>query len=146
MSGTLFVALGLASVWGTAAIGWAAALRVSRRRGPRPRDVSTDLLVRGADHGGGAVSPNRLNPRRSGPGTRHALSGGMTAPRQIRKNVTYLITRRCFSRMFLLRPSAVVTSVFEYVLAVKAKQYGIQLHAYCVLSNHWHCVLTDPLG
>jgi putative transposase len=70
----------------------------------------------------------------------------MTAPRQILPNVTYLITRRCFDRMFLLVPSALVSSVFEYVLAVKAKEYGILLHAYCVLSNHWHCVLTDPHG
>jgi REP element-mobilizing transposase RayT len=60
--------------------------------------------------------------------------------------VTYLVTRRCFDRMFLLRPSPLVSAVFEYVLAVKAKEYGILLHAYCVLSNHWHCVLTDPLG
>jgi putative transposase len=48
--------------------------------------------------------------------------------------------------MFLLRPSAIVSEVFEYVLAAKAKEYGIQLHSYCVLSNHWHCVLTDPNG
>ena len=70
----------------------------------------------------------------------------MTAPRQILPNVTYLITRRCFDRMFLLRPSALVKELFEYVLAVKAKEYGILLHTYCVLSNHWHCVLTDPDG
>src|SRR5512137_1686654 len=70
----------------------------------------------------------------------------MTAPRQILPGATYLITRRCFGRMFLLRPSPLVNAVFEYALAVKAKAYGIQLHAYCVLSNHWHCVLTDPHG
>jgi putative transposase len=71
---------------------------------------------------------------------------GMTAPRQILRNATYLITRRCFSRMFLLRPSALANEVFEYALAQKAKEHGILLHAYCVLSNHWHCVLTDPHG
>ena len=70
----------------------------------------------------------------------------MTAPRQVLPGVTYLITRRCFDRMFLLRPSPLVSAAFEYVLAAKAKQYGILLHAYCVLSNHWHCVLTDPQG
>lgn len=59
---------------------------------------------------------------------------------------SYLVTRRCFDRRFLLRPSPLLTELFEYVLAVKARKYGIQLHAYCVLSNHWHCVLTDPLG
>jgi REP element-mobilizing transposase RayT len=70
----------------------------------------------------------------------------MTAPRQILPRTTYLITRRCFDRMLLLRPSALVTELFEYVLAVKARQYGVVIHGYCVLSNHWHCVLTDPLG
>ncbi len=70
----------------------------------------------------------------------------MTAPRQILPDTTYLVTRRCFDRMFLLRPSQLVNEVFEYVLAAKATEYGILLHAYCVLSNHWHCVLTDPLG
>lgn len=70
----------------------------------------------------------------------------MTAPRQVLPGVTYLLTRRCFGRMFLLRPSPLVNAVFEYVLAAKAAQYGILLHAYCVLSNHWHCVLTDPNG
>jgi REP element-mobilizing transposase RayT len=74
------------------------------------------------------------------------MSDDMTAPRQILPNATYLITRRCFDRMFLLRPSALVTELFEYVLAVKAQRYGILIHAYCVISNHWHCVLTDPLG
>jgi REP element-mobilizing transposase RayT len=70
----------------------------------------------------------------------------MTAPRQVLPGVTYLITRRCFARTLLLRPSPLVNAVFEYVLATKAREYGIVLHAYCVLSNHWHCVLTDPLG
>lgn len=70
----------------------------------------------------------------------------MTAPRQILPGVTYLVTRRCFDRMLLLRPSALVTELFEYVLAAKAREHGILLHAFCVLSNHWHCVLTDPLG
>jgi len=70
----------------------------------------------------------------------------MTAPRQVLPNATYLITRRCFGRMLLLRPSTLVNEVFEYVLAEKAEEYGILLHAACVLSNHWHCVLTDPGG
>jgi REP element-mobilizing transposase RayT len=71
---------------------------------------------------------------------------GMTAPRRVVPNTTYLITRRCFGRAFFLRPSALVNAVFEYALAVTARRYGILLHCYCVLSNHYHLVLTDPLG
>jgi len=70
----------------------------------------------------------------------------MTAPRQVLPGVTYLISRRCFGRMFLLRPSPLVNELFEYVLADKATEYGIEIHAYVVMSNHWHCVLTDPRG
>jgi REP element-mobilizing transposase RayT len=68
----------------------------------------------------------------------------MTAPRQILPGRTYLVTRRCLDRQFFLRPSAVVNQVLAYVLALAAQRYGVQIHAYCVLSNHLHLVLTDP--
>jgi len=68
----------------------------------------------------------------------------MTAPRQILPGRTYLVTRRCLARHFFLRPSTVVNQVLAYVLALAAQRYGVQIHAYCVLSNHLHLVLTDP--
>ncbi len=70
----------------------------------------------------------------------------MTAPRRIVANTTYLLTRRCIGRAFLLRPSKLVNAVFQFALALTAQRYGILLHCYCVLSNHYHCVLTDPFG
>jgi putative transposase len=74
------------------------------------------------------------------------MSTGMTAPRRIVASATVMITRRCLDRMFLLRPSKIANEVFSYILAVAANKYGILLHAYCVLSNHFHLVLTDPEG
>jgi putative transposase len=68
----------------------------------------------------------------------------MTAPRQILAGATYLVTRRCTQRQFLLRPSNTVNEVFRYVLAEAATRFGILVHAYCVLSNHYHLVVTDP--
>jgi putative transposase len=68
----------------------------------------------------------------------------MTAPRQVLRGVTYLVTRRCAQRQFLLRPSPVTNGVFLYLLAVAARRFGVQVHAYCVLSNHFHLVVTDP--
>jgi REP element-mobilizing transposase RayT len=68
----------------------------------------------------------------------------MTAPRQILPGTTYLVTRRCAQRQFLLRPSQATNDVFRYVLAVAARRFGIRVHAYCVLSNHFHLVVTDP--
>ncbi len=74
------------------------------------------------------------------------MRSGMTAPRQILRNRTYLLTRRCFGRMFLLRPSELTNEVFQYVLAVACERFGIMVHAYCVLSNHFHAVVSDPKG
>ncbi len=68
----------------------------------------------------------------------------MTAPRQIVAGATYLVTRRCAQRHFLLRPSATTNQVFLYLLALAAHRYGIQVHALCVLSNHVHLILSDP--
>jgi REP element-mobilizing transposase RayT len=73
-----------------------------------------------------------------------ALGRRMTAPRQILPGSTYLVTRRCSERRFFLRPSRETTEIFRYLLAVTSERYGILLHAWCVLSNHVHIVLTDP--
>jgi REP element-mobilizing transposase RayT len=68
----------------------------------------------------------------------------MTAPRQVLPGTTYLVTRRCAQRQFLLRPCQSTNEIFLYVLALAAQRYGVQIHAYCVLSNHFHLVITDP--
>lgn len=70
----------------------------------------------------------------------------MSLPRRIVPGASYLITRRCSERRFFLRPSAEVNAIFEYLLAVTAGRYGVLLHAWCVLSNHLHLVVTDPRG
>lgn len=70
----------------------------------------------------------------------------MTAPRQILPGTTYLVTRRCTQREFLLRPSPTTNAIIRYVLAVSAARSGIQLHAWCAMSNHIHLLLTDPNG
>jgi REP element-mobilizing transposase RayT len=57
-----------------------------------------------------------------------------------------MITRRCFDRRFLLKPSKTANDLFGYILAVAAKKYAIRLHAYCVMSNHLHLVITDAEG
>jgi REP element-mobilizing transposase RayT len=67
----------------------------------------------------------------------------MSSPRPILPGATYLVTRRCTQRQFLLRPSAHTNQVFRYCLAVAAERTGVALHAFVVMSNHWHAVLTD---
>jgi len=59
----------------------------------------------------------------------------MTAPRRLRPGTTYLVTRRCLDRQFLLRPSKVVKQAFGFLLAIAARRFDIDLHACCVMSN-----------
>jgi REP element-mobilizing transposase RayT len=40
----------------------------------------------------------------------------------------------------------VVNEIFLYCLARAAKRTGVEVHAFCVLSNHYHLVVTDPLA
>ena len=68
----------------------------------------------------------------------------MTAPRQVLPGASYLVTRRCAQRQFLLRPSRETNQTFLYVLALAAERYRVDVHAFCVLSNHVHMVVTDP--
>ena len=67
----------------------------------------------------------------------------MTAPRRVLPGRTYLLTRRCLERRFYLRPDPEVTQIFEYLLAVACERFGIHLHAYVMMSNHYHLVVTD---
>jgi REP element-mobilizing transposase RayT len=67
----------------------------------------------------------------------------MTAPRQILPGAVYLVTRRCFQRQLFLRPSKLSDAIFGYVLALAAERHGVKVHAYCVLSNHFHLLVTD---
>jgi REP element-mobilizing transposase RayT len=70
----------------------------------------------------------------------------MSAPRFIVPGVTYLLSRRCFNRQLLLRPSRKTNLIFKFCLAVAAEKTGVIIHAFCVLSNHYHIVATDPHG
>ena len=70
----------------------------------------------------------------------------MTMPRQIHPGRTYLITRRCTQRQFLLRPDAKTNATFEYCLAEAAERHGIELIAWQAMSNHYHAVAHDPRG
>ncbi len=70
----------------------------------------------------------------------------LSRPRSVLPNRTYLVTRRCLQRQFLLLPSPIVNAVFLYCLAYAAGLFEVKIHAFCVLSNHFHLVLTDTKG
>ena len=67
-------------------------------------------------------------------------------PRPIFKGATTLVSRRCTQQQFLLLPSAMANRVFMYCLAFAAQTTGVVVHAACVMSNHYHLVVSDPHG
>jgi putative transposase len=46
----------------------------------------------------------------------------------------------------LLKPCDLTNQIFAFCLGLGAKMTHIKLHAYVVMSNHWHAILTDPDG
>ena len=68
----------------------------------------------------------------------------MSYARPTHAGTTYMITRRCSERRFFLQPTPLVAQVFAYLVAVAAERSGVLVHAVCVLSNHYHAVVTDP--
>jgi len=82
--------------------------------------------------------------RALGAGTRPANAAPVTAPRRIVQGTSYLLSRRTARREFLLKPSALTNLIFKFVLAVAARRHHVLVHAVCVMSNHYHLVVTDP--
>ncbi len=70
----------------------------------------------------------------------------MIGHRRVIPEVTYLLTKKCFDERFLLKPTSKCRKALRYELARRAKQYGIDLHAFCFMSNHFHLVVTDRRG
>ena len=67
-------------------------------------------------------------------------------PRLIVPGATYLVTRRCTQRQYLLAPSNACSEVFLYCLAYAVRKTRVRVHAVIVMSNHYHLVVTDELG
>jgi REP element-mobilizing transposase RayT len=70
----------------------------------------------------------------------------MSAPRQITPGTVFLLTRRCAQRQLFLRPGPQINQIFLFCLAHAAQRFRIQIHNFCVLSNHFHIVVTDVHG
>jgi REP element-mobilizing transposase RayT len=72
----------------------------------------------------------------------------MSNPRRIVPGTTYLVTRRTTRRYFLMNPDKrrMLLAFYWYATAVLAAEFGIEIHAVQMLSNHLHEVLTDTRG
>jgi len=70
----------------------------------------------------------------------------MPLPREVLPGRTYLITRRCTQRQFLLRPGQATNNAFLYCLIVAAQRAGVQVLCTAAQSNHHHTGIFDPIG
>jgi len=70
----------------------------------------------------------------------------LSLPRQTLAASRYFVTRRCTQRQFLLRPCPRTNQIFSYCLALAAERTGVLVHAFCVMSDHWHGDFTDIQG
>lgn len=91
-------------------------------------------------------SRNRAPRLRARAGTVGAKCRLVTPPRRVLPGTCYLVTRRCSERRSFLRPSETINDIFLFVLGLAAARYGVAVHAFCVLSNHAHLVVTDVEG
>ena len=77
--------------------------------------------------------------------TRRSDIAGVFA-RQIIPGTSYLITRRCTQRQFLLVPTRRTVQIIRYCLAYAMSRTGVLVHAVIFMSNHYHIIVTDPSG
>jgi putative transposase len=70
----------------------------------------------------------------------------MSFPRTVTPGCTYLVTRRCTQRQFLLRPDDETNNAFAYCLAYAANRTRVDVVAYIANSNHYHAVIVDVEG
>ena len=61
-------------------------------------------------------------------------------------SIDIMITRRVHNRAYRLRPSKKTNAIVEYVLAVLIRHHALELHAFMVMSNHWHLRFFDRHG
>ena len=70
----------------------------------------------------------------------------MSLAREVLPGRTYMITRRCTQRQFLMRPDPETNNAFIYCLAEAASRYGIEVLFTAAMSNHHHTGIHDPHG
>lgn len=67
-------------------------------------------------------------------------------PREVLPGRTYMITRRCSQRQFLMRPDRETNNAFIYCLAYAAKCHEITVLFTMATSNHHHTGIIDVHG
>jgi putative transposase len=70
----------------------------------------------------------------------------MSLPRQVVAGRTFMVTRRCTQRTFLLRPDSDTNNAFLYCLAYAASKTEVSVVFFLAMSNHYHAGIVDKAG
>ncbi len=70
----------------------------------------------------------------------------MTPPRYNEAGQICFVTVQAVSRTMRFLPTGAVCDSIDYLLAMLVAKYGIAVHEYLFMSNHFHLVATDPKG
>jgi putative transposase len=70
----------------------------------------------------------------------------MSLPREVLPGSTYMITRRCTQRQFLMRPDDETNNAFIYCLAEAAARHQVDVIFTIAMSNHHHTGIHDRHG
>src|SRR6185503_6749598 len=70
----------------------------------------------------------------------------MTLSRDVLPGRSYMLTRRCTQRQFLMRPDPETNNAFIYCLAVAAQRFSIEVNYTLAESNHHHTGIHDARG
>ena len=70
----------------------------------------------------------------------------MSLPREVLPGRTYMITRRCTQRQFLMRPDAETNNAFVYCLGEAAARFRIDVLFTVAMANHHHTGIYDAEG
>ncbi len=75
------------------------------------------------------------------------VSEGVPKARPVFENVTYLIGRRTSQQFFRFPPmDAMVMQIFMFCVGYAASLTGVQVHAFILMSDHYHITITDVHG
>jgi putative transposase len=70
----------------------------------------------------------------------------MTRPRRIVPETSWMLTRRCSQRQFMMRPDDEMNNAFLYCLIEAAQKFRVDLLLAQMMSNHEHVEYYDRLG
>jgi putative transposase len=74
------------------------------------------------------------------------LSGCVTPPRYNVPGQTVWVTVQAVGRSFRFVPTVQVRESIDFLFALLATKYGLEVHEFLFMSNHFHLVATDPRG